>query len=272
MPLNRDRYTLLRKGIFDDSEISVYTNSQTDFCFLYPQGTVDYIEYSSRVDQLDLQQYESTLGVYQRRLRILSDLFSTQKSVLEIGAGNGEFLEELYREGIRNICGIDFDLRTERNRRKYSNLDINSITEAKQRNLKFDVVCLFHVFEHIIDPQTFLRSIIDVTSAESSVIIETPSLRDPLYSMYASDAYKRFYFQKQHPYVYSHTSLVKVLEAYGFVTDRLISFQRYGLENHLQWLAYGTPGGSAEFYEVTKNIEDEYKNNLERKECTDSVI
>ena len=103
------------------------------------------------------------------------------------------------------------------------------------------------------------------------MIIEVPSLDDPLSSLYKSPAHRDFYFQKQHPYVYSAKSLRRVLEHHGFRVE-IVPYQRYGLENHLQWLSAGKPGGNAEFARTFQSCDAAYRAALEASGLTDTVF
>ena len=58
----------------------------------------------------------------------------------------------------------------------------------------------------------------------------------------------------------------------GFKTIEIIPHQRYGLENHLQWLSNGKPGGNPNFITLTESIECKYLTNIEKTKLTDSVI
>ena len=106
----------------------------------------------------------------------------------------------------------------------------------------------------------------------SVIIIEVPSLFDPLISIYNCQDYIKFYFQSQHPFIYSHSSLNKVLSFSGFCFESIISYQRYGLENHLQWMSNGCPGGNSDYEKLIHPIDDNYISILESSDKTDTVI
>ena len=132
---------------------------------------------------------------------------------------------------------------------------------------------MFHVLEHIIDPSAYLSTISQsLIKNDSLVIIEVPSLFDPLLSIYECESYKKFYFQSQHPYIYSNTSIVRLMERNGFVTKKVINYQRYGIENHLNWLANNSPGGSELFRNIFNKTNKSYITELEDFGKTDTVI
>jgi SAM-dependent methyltransferase len=137
---------------------------------------------------------------------------------------------------------------------------------------RFDVVCIFHVLEHILDPLPFLQRCISLLHKGGRLIIEVPSLDDPLVSLYDLPTYKDFFFQKQHPYYYSAPSLGRMIDALGSRVEALISHQRYGLENHLNWLRNNAPGGDAGFRQVFTGADASYRKSLEDSGHADAVI
>ena len=137
---------------------------------------------------------------------------------------------------------------------------------------KFDAIGLFHVFEHIRDPLEFCSELAGLTVPGGKIIVEVPSLDDPLLSVYQSEHYQEFYFQKQHPFVYSASSLQSTLEACSLEVLQLIPYQRYGLENHLAWLSRGQPGGDRERFGFLSELEGDYRLAWEQQGRTDAVI
>ena len=106
----------------------------------------------------------------------------------------------------------------------------------------------------------------------SLLIIEVPSLYDPLLSLFNNEAFSKFYFSSQHPYVYSPSSLQRLMEYSGFQTIEVLNFQRYGLENHLNWLSRAKPGGCRQYQRIFGNLDSEYIAALEQHGKTDTVI
>jgi SAM-dependent methyltransferase len=273
-PLQDDKYTLLHEGIYDSPEISVYINENKDFSFLYPYPVVDYENYKPRVDQLNLSKYKQGGSILERRFQKINNLIKKKKSILEIGSADGAFLNLIHKYFPELSCySVEPDLSTSTCRDKLSYLvQYEGLSEVIQDKVKVDVVALFHVFEHIKKPNNFLKNIRKIIAPDGIVIIEVPCLMDPLLSVYHSSSYEKFYFQCQHPFVYSEKSLCRVLEYEGFDIEQVIYHQRYGIENHLQWLSKDRPGGSLIYKEMFKNIDKEYRNIIELEGKTDSII
>ena len=273
-PLCHENYRPLRKGIYDDTEIVVMVNEAADFAFLDPMPSTDYTKYVPRVEQLGLHSYKSTNKAMLRRLEKVETVLGLAVSMLEVGAGDGSFLA-LAKERFPSIqyFAVEPDQNTSPARDTLPWLKHFSTLEAAvSAGVRVDLVGLFHVFEHIESPGSFLASVKRLLTPGGVVLIEVPCLLDPLLNLLKSESYEFFYFQRQHPYVYSGPSLRRVLEREGFSVTRMIYFQRYGLENHIQWLSAGRPGGNDELRHLFQDVDGHYRRAFEDSGNTDTVI
>ena len=97
--------------------------------------------------------HEKSKFTAQERLNVVKNFFSDKK-VLEVGSSTGAFLS-LLDNCNTNACELAID------NLKYSKQFINgksynSIEEVKEND--FNVICMYHVFEHIRDPIDFLKT------------------------------------------------------------------------------------------------------------------
>ena len=272
-PLQAESFSLLKHGIYDDSAIDVYTNAARDFAFLAPPPAVDYRDYKPRHQTLGLSDYKKTRGVIESRFAKIRKVFIEPASVLEVGAADGSFLAYLKtHHPDMLLAAIEPDESTQIARSAIAGLkQYATLDAAAAAGLKVDVICLFHVFEHLTDPASWLAAARRLLAPGGRIVIEVPSLDDPLLSLYKSNTYREFYFQRQHPFVYSAASLRRVLEHNGFAVE-VMPYQRYGLENHLTWLVDGRPGGGAELRTIFADCEASYTLALEGRGLTDSVF
>ena len=273
-PFNQESFTLLQQGIYDSADTSVYVNQASDFAFLFPLPEVNYVSYIPRVKALGLSQYKKTTSVITRRYEKIQGYFSPEQKILEIGAGDGAFLRHVGEiQPTCHLASLEVDQNTKSFREKVGGLhSYASWDEIREGREIFDMICMFHVLEHILDPKEFLTNCRACLSPRGTIIIEVPSLEDPLLSLYRSKAYQQFYFQRQHPYVYSSKSLARLLEQERFRPDIVMPHQRYGLENHLNWLVSGKPGGNQQFREIFHASADHYLKALEKAGAADAVI
>ena len=102
-PFKKDKYSIFKKGIYDNPDIDVYINQAKDFAFLYPQPKLNYDNYKPRVAKLNLEKYKVNLSIYNKRLEKLEKFLKRDvRSILEIGASGGELLELIKGSNIIN--------------------------------------------------------------------------------------------------------------------------------------------------------------------------
>lgn len=273
-PFDSEEFVLLKKGVADNSSIDVLINKQKDFAFLHPTPRGSYDNYMPRVKKFNLVQYKKKLDPIKKRLAKIEHLLNANlESLLEIGAGDGSFLQEVRRIFPKiHLTAVDKDQYTEELRSQAANESYRDLDKPAAQKRKYDIICLFHVFEHILSPSSFLAKISQLMTRDSLVILEVPSLSDPLLSIYDCKSYSEFYFQEQHPFIYSEPSIKRLLEFNGFEDTEVIYFQRYGLENHLNWLTENRPGGNETFQHLFHGLEDDYISTLEKNKKTDTVF
>ena len=119
-------------------------------------------------------------------------------------------------------------------------LDMTHPSEVQQKFEPgyFDVITLFHVLEHFVEPNKELERISKLLSDDGILIIEVPNLDDWMLSV--SHEYRKFWYQRAHAQFFTWTSLVKLLHRIDMVGN--IEFiQRYSIRNMLHWLWVGRP-------------------------------
>jgi len=105
--------------------------------------------------------------------------------VLDIGCGNGEFLS-LLRQHTKDLDCVGYEFSPEAaesaRSRGYTVHDgpfPQSVIAAGGRE-SFDVVCVFQVIEHIVDPYSFISSIKKLVRPGGMLIISVPNADGPL--------------------------------------------------------------------------------------------
>lgn len=94
-------------------------------------------------------------------------------SVLEIGSGSGFFAQKI---NVDNYVGLEFnDEAINKAAENGIKLIKKSIEDyAEQDEEKFDIVCSFHVLEHVQNPREFLKSSIKKMNDRGKLIIAVP--------------------------------------------------------------------------------------------------
>ncbi|MBF0231425.1 MAG: class I SAM-dependent methyltransferase [Desulfamplus sp.] len=268
--------------VWMDDHSSVKQCKDCSLFFLFPQRTEEeqkvfdqqYNQYiSQREVAVSVKDQKSFADMVDESIREryedVKEFFSVGQSVLEIGAEKGGFLD-MINSSVHDVTGVDScpeykDLLKDKGYEAY--LYIDEIPPDRQ----FDVICFFSLLEHIQNPHDFLEQLKRHLKKDGFFLIEVPSAQDPLISLYDIDAFKSFYFQAMHPYVYHVDTLQILFQKRRLKISEIKYKQRYGLANHLQWLRHGVPGGNTLFQDVFSDSETSYTNSLEKKGYTDTV-
>lgn len=215
---------------------------------------------------------ESPYDDIPRRIEAISSLakqFKIQK-VLDFGSGKGEMLKALQSDfdvkGLepevhaRQIC-VEAGFSVETSADVYIKLSET-----------FDLVTLFHVVEHFYEPQNELSKIYKLLAPGGLLVLETPNSQDALLTIYNSDPFSKFTYWSHHPMLHSQASLTNLLSSSGLNVIKNVGIQRYGLANHLYWLARNLPGGHMHWNKLISNeTEKAYEQDLARNMANDTI-
>lgn len=120
---------------------------------LYRQSTFDYGD--------EVANLKRTYGRYLARL---TDYGVQKGALLEIGCGNGFFLEEALAQGYQAVQGVEPS--TEAVAGAGARVRPRIVCDIMRPSLfepeRFDVICLFQVFDHIPDPGALLDECVKV--------------------------------------------------------------------------------------------------------------
>ncbi|MCL0107951.1 class I SAM-dependent methyltransferase [Peptococcaceae bacterium] len=155
---------------------SYLINQDIDYCeckrcklrFFYPMVTGDEKFYNS------LQKFDWYYMDEKEEFKIALKYIDNNEKVLEIGSGKGAFAKYLNKN---EYVGIDFSKKAKEMAKKEGILIENkTIEEFAQENFeKFDVVCSFHVLEHVSNPKSFIEASLKVLKKRGKMIIAVPN-------------------------------------------------------------------------------------------------
>ena len=189
---------------------------------------------------------------------------------LDFGTGAGGILD-LLADRAGDVAAVEpqAHARTELDAAGYR--VYRSITDVPDDD--FDVVTMFHVFEHLPEPMAVLERCRSVMGGGARLVIEVPHAADLLISFFDLPAFRAHTFWSEHLVLHTRTSLQRVLEYAGFENVSVTGCQRYPVANHLHWLAKGAPGGHLEWSELrTAALDQAYADMLASIDRTDTLI
>ena len=179
------------------------------------------------------------------------------KNVLDFGCGNGGFLIKALE--FANLAqGLELETRVQDHYKNSAIKIWHSIEDVKLNcNEKFDLITSFHVFEHLIDPITTLKSLTSLLNQSGEIIIEVPSSEDALLTLYKSDSFSKFTYWSQHLFLFNQQTISELVKKANMKLNWVEQVQRYGLSNHLYWLSNNLPGGQKKWNFLNSNLLDE---------------
>mgnify|MGYP001824745158 FL=1 len=101
---------------------------------------------------------------------------SPHARILEIGCGNGAFLDLCRRAGFERLRGLELNARARREcREKGHAVSDQLIEQLGPSDGSFDYICAFQVLEHVPDPVGFLRAAAGRLRRGGKLILSTPN-------------------------------------------------------------------------------------------------
>lgn len=157
---------------------------------------------------------ERTMVPVNMRMNFLID-FKKKGKLLEIGCGHKYFLDTAKRAG--------FDVEgTELSKILVAEIPykmhLGNPSEIKQLD-KYDIICAFHVLEHINDPVNELRVLTDHLNEDGVIIIEIPAM-----IFYDMDISPNMFYEALHTQYFNQVSIVKLLHRCGLEIIKQTSY------------------------------------------------
>jgi 2-polyprenyl-3-methyl-5-hydroxy-6-metoxy-1,4-benzoquinol methylase len=259
----------------DRDDVSVMKCQKSGVIFLSKADSETLMEYEKSEDFTYWGDEERSVVVLkikeqnEKRYHMLKNFF-WDKKWLDIGTGSGGILDLLDPVTSKTIA-----VEPQKHAREVlckHNYEVYPTIESTPYD-DFDVVTLFHVFEHLQDPVGTLFSIKEKMSKGSKIIIEIPHARDFLLSFFELEEFKRLTFWSEHLVLHTRESIRILLENAGFTNVWIQGYQRYPLANHLYWLAKRKPGGHNLWAHLSsKELDSAYSNMLNSLDSTDTLI
>lgn len=176
-----------------------------------------------------------------RRLTLMTQLLTPETRLLEVGCATGQFLFNV-KPLVREAIGVDYDTGAAAYAAERTGCKTfgGGLANADLREDYFDVVCAFQTLEHVPDPLAFLKELSRYLGPGGHIVLEVPSLGDPLLALYDIESYAGFFYHNEHQLYFTPVSLTKTLGIAGFEGE--IHFvQDYNLTNHMNWVHRQAP-------------------------------
>jgi SAM-dependent methyltransferase len=137
--------------------------------------------------------------------------------ILDIGCGNGKFLQSLLRFGDFQLYGNEIDGKSayRASRIPRINLTIGPLQDNHFENGGFDVITLFHVFEHLTNPKEVLDIISKILKKDGHLILSFPNI-----DSFQSRVFKGKWFHldsPRHLFFFKPKTFIKLMNDNGYI-------------------------------------------------------
>ena len=206
-----------------------------------------------------------------RRINTIRMWLSSSATVCDVGSGFGEMVTAM-----TTFCyasGIEPENRARQHSTSNGFRIYESVDDVRALDLYFDALTLFHVIEHNVNPQEFLKSLKSILKPNGLIFIETPNANDALLTKYCLKSFQAYTYWSHHPILYTKKALSDLLEINGFTILENKGAQRYKLGNHFYWTSQGKPGGHAQWQDLEESPASEaYSEWLIENEINDTLF
>ena len=171
----------------------------------------DYISHTDNKRNLFEKIYQLVKAIsLKRKLKIINSLSHSNKTLLDIGCGTGDFLK-IAKQDNWSVMGIEPNnrARTIANK-KTNNLVFGNEKLQKLKPKSFDVITLWHVLEHLPDFDEQILIFKKLLKPKGILIIAVPN-----YKSYDAKCYQKFwaaYDAPRHLWHFSKNSISKLAD------------------------------------------------------------
>ena len=169
----------------------------------------DYISHTdSRKSLIDIVYQFVKRSTLRRKLALINSFNTTTKTILDVGAGTGDFLKICVANNW-NISGVE------------PNSDARKISKTKgvllQKELdqlgdkQYDVITLWHVLEHVENLSSYIFKLKQLLSDNGRLLIAVPN-----YKSYDAKYYKEFWAAYDVPRHLCHFSQQSIQKIFSF--------------------------------------------------------
>ena len=204
-----------------EKDLLIYYSSgytEMDFAGTTDQHSSHKLHYSDNYENIVFKNYSYSI----QDAGYLTDDMKNFK-ILDYGCANGIFYKYLTHVcglNVNNIYGVDIEsdmLEICRN----TSPNFYSTSKLGQINEKFDLITLWNVIEHIYNPKSAIKEIVNLLKVNGEILIETP-----MYGLLADKLKEEWshYIVVEHINLFSRDAIIKMFDQFGMKCISASSF------------------------------------------------
>jgi 2-polyprenyl-3-methyl-5-hydroxy-6-metoxy-1,4-benzoquinol methylase len=162
---------------------------------------------------------ENRVSKYVRSIKLLLSYLPQAKTILDIGAATGKFLS-IAKNNNLNVYGIEYsEYASTKAKEKYGFELFTGDFHKYKAEIKYDIIHLNHVFEHLNNPIQSVQKISELIAPNGIVYIEVPyqfNIIERLKFLLFNVKKEFDVFSVHHPIFFTPNSLKYLFEAHGY--------------------------------------------------------
>ena len=172
----------------------------------------DYISHTDAKKSLVDKIYHRVKGYNLKgKLSLINSYAGTDKSVLDVGAGTGDFLALATKCGWE-ASGVEPN-ELARLKAQDKGVTLIEYLDAVPSSQKFEVITLWHVLEHLPDLESQIAKLVGLLTNTGTLIVAVPNFKS-----YDANYYKEYWAAfdvPRHRWHFSQKSVQKIFEKHG---------------------------------------------------------
>ncbi|MCB4798298.1 class I SAM-dependent methyltransferase [Neotamlana laminarinivorans] len=154
-----------------------------------------------------------------KKLSLINNYVSTDKNLLDVGCGTGDFLSVAIKNGWQ-VSGVEPNQQARDIANKKTNNAVFNVEKLKEfQEASFNVITLWHVLEHLPNIEEHIELFKKLLKPNGVLIIAVPN-----YKSYDAKHYKSFwaaYDVPRHLWHFNKSSIKNLMESYGFNLNQI---------------------------------------------------
>ena len=182
---NKKHFLTVKDYSVSQETFDLYHDEELDMLVTYPQPSlenlgkyyesVDYISHTDSKRSLFEKCYHFIKSIaLKNKLNLVNSLQPTKGSILDIGAGTGDFLSVVKENGW-NTIGVEPSEKAKAIAQKKGVSFVEQTSELE--NNSFDVITMWHVLEHVPNLDNQIKELKRLLKPNGSLIIAVPNFK-----------------------------------------------------------------------------------------------
>lgn len=178
------------------------------------------------------EQVPYLIKAYIKEFQRIEPFLPKNPKILEIGCGNGFFLEALRKRGIKDLFGVEPSPKMVSEASPYfKNRIIKDVFKSKQfPDNNFDAVLCFHTLDHIADPNKFIKSVREILKPGGFILFVVHNTGNIFVKLFGE---KWPIFDIEHIYLFNKKTLNSL-----FAKNKFVDIQTFNVGNFYPFSYY----------------------------------